>query len=135
MCYLFNSLSGEEELILGPKRNKNSDEKLLCKSLEDSFNYVTIAGITYIIGMFLVVNIDESEFEFGEVVNIFLKDGKIFFELLIYEEITFDKYFFAYIVKRTSKLKVLEPSTLPSYSNCFCVTTKNTTFIIVKYKL
>jgi len=131
MCCLFNNLRYDKEVILGPKRNKDKNSMLLCDSFINSFNHVSISGLAYKVGMFLVVNIDESEFEFGEVVNIYLKNNKIFLELLMYKEITFDKHFFACIVKRTNKSQILEPSSLPNYSNCFCVTTKNATYRIL----
>lgn len=59
-------------------------------------------GTSHQVGSFLVVNIGNSEIEFGKIENIICVDNEIYFYFEIFEEITFDDHFQAYVVNTNS---------------------------------
>lgn len=96
---------------------------------------MTIAGVKYKLGMFIVVNVDEPEKEFGEIKKIIKKDDTVEFEVLIFNELYFDKHYYAYVVKRSAELRQLKLSNLLKYPSCICNNTESASFITVKYRL
>ena len=64
---------------------------------------VEICNTLYKLGIFIVINTDKSEIEFGQIKNIVSLDNEIYFDLNLFEEITFDEHVNAYIVYRKMK--------------------------------
>lgn len=129
MCEMFNSLKNHRKFQLGSPINS---EISIPGETTENYTSVKISGINYKIGTYIVVSIDDSEKEFGVITRIFLLQDEICFDL----EKTFNKHYYAYVVgKNPVNSKAVKPNELPKYPPCFCVTTTNARFIIVKYRL
>lgn len=133
MCEMFNRLKCDEEVELGSRVANEHDLPIL--SLEN-YNSVKISGVHYKVGMFVVVSVNESEKEFGQITKIVKLEDQLYFDLNIHEELTFSKHYHAFIVERNAtNTRRLKPNELPNYPSCFSMVTEVGRFIIVKYRL
>lgn len=80
-------------ILITQKKNE------LCKYYKD----VEIEGTAYKIGAFVVLNTKKSEIEFGHILDIIFLENEIYFYLNIFEELTFDFHYHAYIVNSTGE--------------------------------
>ena len=79
---------------------------------------------------------ENSEKEFGEILKIINVKDELFFHVKIFEEITFDEHYHAYIVHpKGNDNKFIKYSDLPAISPCLSVKNHNTHFFSTRYGL
>ena len=99
------------------------------------YNQLQMHGNLYKTGTFFVTNVESSEKEFGAILKIInVKD--LFFHVKIFEEITFDEHYHAYIVHpKGNDNKFIKYSDLPAITPCLSVKNHNTHFVSTRYGL
>ena len=99
-------------------------------------NQLQMHGNLYKIGTFIVTNMENSEKEFGEILNIINIKDDLFFYVNIFEEITFDEHYHAYIVHpKGNGIKLIKYSDLPAIPPYLTVKNHNTHFVSTRYGL
>ena len=112
---------------------KNNEESNNYSKEVQFYNYVEISGIIYNIGTFVLVELDNIEKTFGEIVKIIKIDNTIFFYLNEFEEHTFSKHLHSYILKPESTGEVLKKfEDLPKEHPCISVI-KDMHYVITRY--
>ena len=101
-----------------------------------STNQVTFRGIDYKINMILVVNIGDNDLlEFGQVLEIFVKENCIYLLIKIISSICFNEHYYAYNVSFTSTRILKNICELPDVHPCLLIQKNNSLFIATKYIL
>lgn len=141
MCYLMHNLEFDSKPKFGTLDETdcsaiyNNILQVTEGKQFECFNYVEIDNITYKIGSLLVINMQASETEFGKIEKIIGVNNEIYFYFEVFEEITFDAHYHAYLVKPKNELKFLNSESLPNIAPCLSVETKNEHFIVAPYLL
>lgn len=65
-----------------------------------NLNLVEISGMKYKVAMFVVVGINVSEKEFGEITTVFNINNKLYFDINIHKQLTFNKHSHSYIIEK-----------------------------------
>lgn len=91
LCKVIETLRSDTQI----KYSKSSNEKNL--------SFVEIDGTLYEIRTFLVINMQKVDIEFGKIETIFQVDNKITFSVQIFNQVTFDFHYHAYIVEPTEE--------------------------------
>ena len=103
-------------------------EKEYYKQVEDN-------GTLYKTGTFLVIDIKESEVEFGRILKILKVKDNILLHFKIFREITFDDHFHAFIVNlNCNETKLLNYNDLPNIAPALSIQKNDTHFIALRYK-
>ena len=100
MCEMMDSVEFIKKKI---KFGSIDEDKVTDVDISDKDTYykeVDALGLFYKIEMFVVLNIQNSEAEFGEVLKIIWVNDELFFYLNIFEEVTFDDHYHGYIIKK-----------------------------------
>ena len=124
MCQLFNCIKLDNNTKLGPVDDTFFQSRNhFCNSGSNvkKHKFVEINGTLYKIGSYLVTDMQESEIEFGQILEIIHVNENIFFYFQTYKEITFSDHVHAYIVKRNKSVKKClnyndVPNTMPALS-------------------
>lgn len=142
MCKVMHDLQFEESIILESQATDNLNVKLyfsdaIKNSLCTYYKKVSIEGIPYKIGTFLVLKPEPNEVEnqFGKIIDIVRCEEKIYFYFEIFKEFTFDRHVHAYMVENFGKKKLIEFSDLPRLPAVMCIKIKNTIYVISKSDL
>lgn len=64
-------------------------------------------GQKYKPGCMTLIGIDDEYPSFAEILNIYIADSKIYFEVITYMTISFNKHFNAYEVERTTRKELI----------------------------
>lgn len=137
LCEMIHSLTFENSIkfgSVGEKQNKSFFEDKEKNEKYECFEEIEIDGIDYKVGSFLVVNIEKSEVEFGEIENIIYVDNEIYFYFKIFEEIIYDNHVQAYLVKSTEN-KLIGYVDLPYMDSVQSIVKKDFHFIVTKHRL
>lgn len=134
MCYLFNSLQFENIFKLSspieiPNRLLQLYENALC------YGKIEISGIEYHTGMFIVLNIEAPEKEFGQITNIIKQDADVFFECELYKEIIFEDHFHAYLVGSTNIRKCYSYKNLIVKQPCLGILKDDNYYVATRFSL
>ena len=138
-CKLIHSLEFENLVKVGVedksenRRSYFNDEKVdaACKY----YKKVEICGTLYKVGTYLVTNMEESEKNFGETLDILIVNDEVYFYVNIYNEVTFDSHYHAYIVQNSNNCKLLKHKDLPTICPLLSVHKNNTHYIAARYRL
>lgn len=139
MCQMMHSLQFEKGIKFGAdndsKVNKNyfTDEK--CNNSCRYYKNVNIDGTVYDIGTFVVISMKESEIEFGNIIDIVEFENEIYFYMQVFEEVTFDFHYHAYIVSNKNEYKLIKKKDLPNIMPALSVKKFDTHFIVTRYGL
>lgn len=131
MCDTFHSLEIKNEIQFGSRENFSENN-----SENEYYKEVEINGNKFKIGMFIVTDLSQIEKEFGKITKIIKVKEEVFFEVSIFQEITFDCHYHAYIVKQNdNETKLFKPADLPLISPVLFVQKDRTQFIATRYRL
>ena len=100
-----------------------------------SFKTVEINGNVLKIGTFIVTDVVSIEKEFGEIEDILNIDEEIYLYVNIFDEVTFDGHYHAYVTTRSKKSKLVKFNDLPDLAPVFFINKNNTNFIAARYQL
>ena len=96
---------------------------------------VTICDVSYRLGTFIVIDMHKSEKQFGKITKIMQIEGEIYFNVTIFEEVTFDEHFHAYIVEQGEEEKLIKQQDVPNIAPCLSIKSKNVHYISTRYGL
>ena len=99
---------------------------------ETYYKEVDAHGLFYKIGMFVVLNIQKSEAEFGEVLKIWFHNELFFYSN---EEVTFDHHYHGYNIEKSNKKILLKRDDLPNVAPVFSIKKNKTHDICTSYGL
>lgn len=99
------------------------------------YQKIEIFGTPYHVGSFIVLDVSQSEKEFGQILNIIKIDEKIIFETLPFEESFFDDHIHAYVVEKKKEKKYCEYGDIPVKFPCVGIAKNNRYFIATRYSL
>ena len=141
MCQMIHSAEFETNIKFDSRDNSESIPRsdfcnIDIQGQEEFYKQVEINGTLYKIGTFLVLDMKESEVEFGTILKILRMKDNIFFIFKIFREITFDDHVHAFIVNQNSnETKLVNHNDLPNIAPALPVQKNNTLFIALQYKL
>ena len=124
MCELFNTTAIEDDIKLSSRDDSNCEAKTYFDTFTNNaeyYNQIEIWNILYKVGSFIIVNIEESEKQFGEIIKIIKVNNDIYFHINIFQEITFDEHYHAYVVENSKKTEYLKLSELPLVCPCLLI--------------
>lgn len=96
---------------------------------------VEIYGTLFSLKTTVLVEIGEEQNTFGKILKIFKSGNSIYFVVDLYEEIDFDDHYYAYSVKKTSKIKSVEFKDLPNFPPCSMHETKDSIYVTTPYAI
>lgn len=140
MCQMIHSLEFENQIQFRCRKT-SGEVRYSLQGRKDTNEYeyykeVNIYGTALKIGMFIVTDIQQSEKEFGEIREIIKIKDELVFYVTIYEEITFDHHYHAYIVQYNSnKCKLIKYKDLPIIAPSLSVRQNNIHFLALRYGL
>ncbi|OXU19437.1 hypothetical protein TSAR_011763 [Trichomalopsis sarcophagae] len=88
------------------------DDKEKCKRCI-YYKEVDDRGFSFKKGIFVVLNMQNVEVEFGEILKIIWVDDELFFYVNVFEEVTFDEHYHAYVVEKCDKKIIIKQKDLP----------------------
>ena len=138
MCELFNTMVIEDDIKLSSRDDSDCEAKTYFDAFTNNAEYydqIEIWNILYKIGSFIILNMQESEQQFGEVIKIIKVNDDIYFHINIFQEITFDEHYHAYIVENSKKTEYMKLSELPLVCPCLSIKKRTCHYIISHYGL
>lgn len=116
--------------------SENHEEEPEKKIFKQTLKNVELRGSTYDIGMIVVVNNNEIEKIFGEIVEIHRQQNSVEFLLRLYEEVTFDNHVHAYILQDLKQDNIIRNfEDLPPFPPCFTIKKDDVVYCITQYRL
>ena len=139
MCEMINSMESDPPIKFGkPDDRKKTREYITNIKNTDKcsfFKTVEINGNVLKIGTFIVTDVVSIEKEFGEIEDILNIDEEIYLYVNIFDEVTFDGHYHAYVTTRSKKSKLVKFNDLPDLAPVFFINKNNTNFIAARYQL
>lgn len=134
-CHLMHSMEFKNGIKFGSLICSKHNLQFLKSDNLLFYNYVSIYGTLYKRDTIVVSNLENTEKEFGKIVEIVVFNNEIHFYLELYEEITFDEHYHAYIVSCTNKYRLLSYKNLPTIPPVLLCVKNDTKFIATEYIL
>lgn len=125
-------------MVLSPAFDKTIKFGSLKEKNENSeiYEQVEIQNSLYHIGTFLVLNMENSEIKFCKINKIIYLQNDIYFDVQVFEEITFDDHLHAYIISENSiGIRLVKYSDLPAIAPLLFVVKNKTHYIVPRYGL
>ncbi|KAJ8680785.1 hypothetical protein QAD02_016572 [Eretmocerus hayati] len=117
MCQMMHSLRFDPTTIYGSiDSNAHHDCHFGHELSNDPCKYyveVSVNNVQYKIGTHLVLSLENSEVEFGKIIEVVSAPDGIYFNFEVFEELYFNFHYHAYVVSRTGKFKLMELSRVP----------------------
>lgn len=130
MCYMFNEMSDPRKLKKGTIDDSHFDK------YKKYSNYVEINGTIYKKGSVVVVDNEQIEKVFGEIVSLYSENEKIVFNLQIFHEISFNFDSHAYIVKKIRGKYVSKNFVeLPKMFPCLMTKKSDNYYVASRYRM
>lgn len=116
LCEMIYNFTYESEIKFGSLKKTNERKPYFSDKINNNqcqyYDEVDICNTIYNIGTFVVINMEECEIEFGKITNIIHSNNDIYFDLEVFEEVTFDEHVHAYIVEFKDENKLIKFSDL-----------------------
>lgn len=142
ICQMMHSLEFESSVKLGAENTKIVERRKYFNTIEEQtsckyYRQIHIHGTYYSIGTYIVIDMQDSEINFGKILDIVVLNNEIYFDVKIVEEITFDDHYHAYIARTTKTCKLVKHADLPVISPVFSHyhDKEKTLYISPRYKL
>ncbi|KAJ8672078.1 hypothetical protein QAD02_003337 [Eretmocerus hayati] len=139
MCQMMHSLRFDPTTIYGSiDSNAHHDCHFGHELSNDPCKYyveVSVNNVQYKIGTHLVLSLENSEVEFGKIIEVVSAPDGIYFNFEVFEESYFNFHYYAYVVSRTRKFKLMELSRVPKIAPVLLVEEDGDLYISPRYGL
>ncbi|KAJ8674054.1 hypothetical protein QAD02_005316 [Eretmocerus hayati] len=139
MCQMMHSLRFDPTTIYGSiDSNAHHDCHFGHELSNDPCKYyveISVNNVQYKIGTHLVLSLENSEVEFGKIIEVVSTPDGIYFNFEVFEELYSNFHYHAYVVSRTRKFKLMELSRVPKIAPVLLVEKDGDLYISPRYGL
>ena len=132
MCETIHSLEWKNPIKFGSSSSPSDYLKSIFNENVECYERVEISGILYDVGMFTVYNVSTSEKEFGKIDTIIKHNGRIHFQVELYEE---DIFYHAYLVFPKNVENIIEYEKIPVKTPCLDIVKNGELYLATRYSL
>lgn len=139
ICEMINFLHFGKNIKFGTMSDTKDKKKYFSEQTSNDsstfYKDVNIDAIQYEIGTFVVLNMEDSEFQFGKIIDIVALKDEVYFYMQVFDEITFDYHHHAYIVECKNENRMKKHKDLPKIAPVFSIIKDETHFLVMRYGL
>ena len=135
MCETIHSLEWEIPIKFGSSSSPSDYLKSIFNENVECYERVEISGIVYDVGMFIVYNVLTSEKEFGKIDTVIKHNGRIHFQVELYEEDIFYDRYHAYLVFSKNVESIIEYEKIPVKIPCLDIVKNGELYLATRYSL
>ena len=138
LCEIIHCLKFDSQIKFS--KQKRQEKKAYFQDKKQNEIYTTYErvetdGNMYDIGTFVVIDVGKIEKVFGKICDIISLNNEIYFDLQLFEEISFDFHVHAYIIVNKNEKRFIKYTDLPMISPFYHVNKNNEDYLISKYIL